>query len=204
MNRIMTLCLVGLRPGPKLDTALKRFALPLLILILLSSLSYADIYKCTSDSGVVTYSDEPCGKNAVHAFDEYVMSIDDAASRDIITPSTDRSYKYDIISAMIPHAKRIAYCIFPDKEFLGVILSKTSWYASKNDLCYSVNMGFGSKDPDSGRVIKVFYEGRMIDGPIVRLAAIKIYKGHKPCEPISMNNLKTFRKIKEGEWEYQK
>lgn len=204
MNQNMSPSLIRIRLKPRLAMALHRFALPLLALMLLSpSFSFSDVYRCVSDTGIVTYSDTPCGKNAVVAFEEHKMGVEDAARRSIIMPATNRTDKDEIINSLVVHAEKIGSCIFPDKELKGSFLSKTGPSYSKNDLSHSVVMNFRSEDSKTDHVIKVFYEGRMADGPTVKLKTIKVYKNYKPFNPISMKDLKAFRKIDSGVWEYK-
>ena len=82
--------------------------------MLLPLSSFADIYRCVNEKGIVVYSDQPCGDNAAVAFKESGMSVDDAISRKVIhmTALRDRLSLFE--SDVERHAKTIGGCILPD------------------------------------------------------------------------------------------
>ncbi len=210
MNHIINLCVVWIRLRLKLDKTLKRVALPFLALMLLPSFSSANIYRCVSDSGVVTYSDVPCGKNAVVAFKKNVVSVEEAAGRNVIRSNTDRAVVKDVLKDVIHHAKQVGSCILPEKKCISNTVSyPVTTYSSNAD--WAINLFCGYEGHYAWQ-IDISYEMR-IENPhsrrmrtikAARLKTVKISRDHKPFDPDSMENLKAFRKIQNGIWQYQK
>ncbi len=210
MNLILNLCALRTRINLTLDTALKRFALTLLALMLLPSFSFANIYRCGSDSGVVTYSDVPCGNNAVVAFEKHVVGVEEAARRNVIQPNTNRGRYDDLEKDILAHAQEVGSCIFPDKKLNSFSIVKGG--KPDNVIEWNISERFGSEEYKSEWDIKISYQGKLITDKFyksrtiktIRLKTIKVSKNGQSFDPISMSNLKAFRKIRNGEWIYQR
>lgn len=204
----MKRCSVQASLKPRLDMAFKCFALPLLILLLLPSFSLANIYRCVSDSGVVTYSDEPCGNNAVVAFEAHKMGVEGAAGKDVIRPNTNRASYEELEKDIIDHAKRIGTCILPDKKINGYSIVKGS--KTYDVIDWTVSEEFGSDNNKGQWQITITYQGKIITDKhrrsrtmnTIKLKTIMVSKGGQPSDPPSMDNLRTFRKTHKGNWQY--
>jgi hypothetical protein len=175
-----------------------------LILILLPSLAPADIFRCVSDDGVVRYSDNPCGDDAVPAFDEYKPSVDDAAGRDIIKPLSDRSRLDDIEQDLKAHAIQLGIAIVPNQKLNHVFKDKAGDPGRNEVLDWLFTLFFGPEAYDRQWRIEIFYRGRMEGAAVVWLRTIRIQMDGAPMDPSTMQGLKAFRKIKSGEWAYQR
>ena len=174
-------------------------AIGLLVLILRPSLSPADIYRCVNDQGIAQYSDEPCGDNAVAAFDEYKMSVDDAAGRDIIRPTSDRSRLDFIDSDIRAHAELIGKAILPHQKLNRVSKHTAGYFGRDEVLDWLYSLYFGPAEYDREWEIEIFYRGST-EKKTVWLRTIRILKDGAPFEPSTMLGFKALAKVKTGEW----
>ena len=210
MNHIIHLCFPRINLKPGLKITFKRIVWPLLILMVMSSVSSANIYRCVSDSGVITYSDVPCGDNAVVAFKKHEVGVEEAAARDVIGPNTSRANLKNVLMDVVHHAKQVGSCILPGKEFISYTVSNPVTSYSSN-LVWSVNLFFGTKDYIEWR-INISYamnmeypqSERLRTISAARLTSIAIKRNDKPYDPASMNNLKAFKKEQIGAWRYKR
>ena len=103
-----------LHRGPKILRM--RLVGYLLAAMAVAGLSHANVYKCVSPSGVVTFSDEPCADDAVVFVKEPHLSIDDTVRQ--ASPFADLTLDSKAIdNALLAHAKKMGKCILPDESF---------------------------------------------------------------------------------------
>jgi hypothetical protein len=176
----------------------------LLAFILLIKPSFADIFKCVSDDGVVTFSDEPCGKNAEITFQKYTMSVDDAINLGPIKTFTDRTYVRGIRPDLEAHAKIIGSCILPNakRNYLFVDRAGGQYYNPKID--WKISLFFGPQGYEREWNIDLFYKGRKEKNITVWLNSITVTKDGRPFNPPSMHNVKKLKKVGTGKWVVQR
>ena len=91
-------------------------AISLVSTILIPTIAFTDVYKCVSEDGVVTYSDQPCGEQADVFIRNSDLSVDDAIGN--ASPYTHPvTLARDIRSDVMLHARKVGRSIFPN-EFL--------------------------------------------------------------------------------------
>lgn len=99
----------------------KTTCLYLSALLIAAAGAYADIYKCVSKSGVVTFSDQPCGK-PVEIISDAILSVDEAIGN--ASPYAEPvPYSYSIRYDVMIHAKRVGQSIFPDGDLIAENIS---------------------------------------------------------------------------------
>jgi hypothetical protein len=193
---------VGIRTGK--GPPCRFGVLWVLVLMLLPSLAMADIFRCVSDDGGVRFSDAPCGDNAAVAFGEYKLSVDDAAGRDILKPLSDRSRLQDIERDMEAHAKLLGSSMVPNQMLNYVFKDKAGDPGRGEVLDWLFTLFFGPEDYNREWRVDIFYRGKLEGAASVWLRTIRIQKDGAPIDPATMQGLKAFRKIKTGEWTYQR
>ncbi|MBU2630131.1 MAG: DUF4124 domain-containing protein, partial [Proteobacteria bacterium] len=87
----------------------------LFFMMLMTTSASANIFKCVSEDGVITFSDIPCNKDAQLFIHDTKLSVDEAIGN--ASP-----YKHPVIYSgyidqdLILHARKIGNSIFPDKR----------------------------------------------------------------------------------------
>jgi hypothetical protein len=81
--------------------------------MIIVTIVYADVYKCVSDDGVVTFSDQPCGEKAALVFHNSKLSVDEAiGNASLYTQPV--TYSSDIDTDVLLHARKIGKSILPN------------------------------------------------------------------------------------------
>lgn len=168
-----------------------------LILLIPVLNSSADIYKCVSEDGVLTFSDEPCDSKAEVAFKTEEYDFDKAIGNGSPYPEQpvppSKIWREDFKA----HAKKIGKTILP-YEYNNSVVDKTSplmpgWY---------IDLYFGSETNKKNYEISLHYGRNPSNkGVYVWLHSIVIKKDGKPYDPPSMVNVKTYKKMGSGRWE---
>jgi hypothetical protein len=184
--------------GKKLKTI---FAFNLMVIMLMIGPSLADIYKCVSDDGVVTFSDEPCGQNAEVAFEKYIIRVDDAIGLDIIGPFTNRAYMQSIRPDIESHAKKIGSCILPRANPTLLFVDRAGGRHYNKDINWKISLFYGPQDYEREWNINVYYKGKKEKEISLWLNAITITKDGRPFTPSTMHHVKKLKRIGTGEWE---
>ena len=84
--------------------------------VFLSTSAWGAVYKCVSDDGVTTYSDQPCGNKAEIVIETTDFSVDEAIGN--ASPYTEPvTYSLDIGADILLHARKVGKSILPEKEF---------------------------------------------------------------------------------------
>jgi len=176
---------------------MKRILFCVAIIIISATVS-ADIYKCVSDDGVVTYSDEPCGpKSSVFG---KTMSLNKLIAS--VCPYDQPVFNPDDLSNdLLEFSQKLGSYIVPDKIF------NSSSVFSKEDplsLNWNIHLSYdcGRKFNESGCIsITLLYERKKLkkQKPL-SLKSIVIKQWGNPYDPPAMMNVKKMRKTDIGIW----
>jgi hypothetical protein len=133
MNKFMVLSLVGV--------------------LLWAGMAGANVYRCVSDDGTVRFSDQPCADDAELFIKEEGCDIDDRIRR--AYPFKDLSLKSDDISDRLSaHARKLASCILPSKNYKSYNVSESHF----RDKYHDWNVTVEYKDSDGkGKWSLIFY-----------------------------------------------
>jgi hypothetical protein len=106
--------------------------------MMITAIASADVYKCVSDDGVVTFSDQPCGEEAALVFQDTNLSVDEAIGN--ASPYTQPvPYSGDIDKDVLLHARKIGRSILPNENLESYDISKENmgiYYTWKVFLSY--------------------------------------------------------------------
>jgi len=176
----------------------KSILLSLIVFFMLASVVSADIYKCVSNDGVTTYSDEPCGENSKKVFDTVEQTFDDIIGNgspyDDQPVDSKKVFREDIIE----HAKKIWRFIMPNKHSY---LKKCETFDGRQGIAiHDIDLTDSKKIYNVAMRYCCYYQGNGKD--FVFLGAINIKKDGKPFDPSTMVNIKKYRKASIGVWEY--
>ncbi|MBU1342006.1 MAG: DUF4124 domain-containing protein [Proteobacteria bacterium] len=169
----------------------------LVFMVLLAATSFADIYKCVSEDGVATFSDEPCAKKAQIAFKTENLNFDDAIGN--ASPYDDQPVEASKIYSedFVAHAKKIGRYILPF-EYNNTCINRSSPTVPG----WRISLFFG---PESNKkefeVDLVYNRNPTSNGTYVWLNSISVKKNGKPFNPSSMANVKTYKRMGSGRWE---
>ncbi|MBU1342005.1 MAG: DUF4124 domain-containing protein [Proteobacteria bacterium] len=154
---------------------------------------FADIYKCVSEDGVATFSDEPCGTNAAVSFHQ--LGIDELIV--LVSPYAQPIIDLNRIeNDLLALSRRIGDCILPHERYYGhnVRIEKDRpffwevrlWYAPENYTEWEIRMEYEKikKHNDTS----------------VWLKTISITRWGKPYNPPAMQDVKKINKKRTGEW----
>lgn len=176
----------------------KIFSLCGICALLLSANTFADVYKCTSDDGTVTFSDQPCDTKAEVAFETDDRNFDEvignASPYDEQPIASSKVYSDDFV----PHARKLGRCILPG-EYNNAFENKTSPMLPG----WRIVLFFGPEDNPKEYEIAMQYERNpRSDGKMyVWLNTIIIKKDGKPYDPPSMATVQTYKKMGNGRWQ---
>lgn len=173
-----------------------------LVIVLLPVSLFADIYRCVSDNGTVTYSDQPCGKNAEIFHPEYEMSVDDAARRDILKPATDHASIWYVEKDIKDHARHIADVIIPNQQFHDIYITRKGRERDEIPIDWQVTISCGPEADALYSQIKFYYRGKKKSIFSVWLESLKVFSDRQPYDPPAMKDVRRFKKISAGEWKY--
>jgi hypothetical protein len=137
--------------------------------MLVAETSFANIYKCISDNGVVTFSDQPCGDQAAIVFHDTNLSVDEAIGN--ASPYTQPvTYSSDIDTDVILHARKIGRSILPYENLTSydistehTVLSYTwkvflSYVSPKYEHAWSrIEMDYIGEPKDGGIFVRLKY-----------------------------------------------
>jgi hypothetical protein len=178
----------------------KSLVVFLLVTMLTAIPAFADIFKCVSEDGFVTFSDEPCGKNAEIAFQKYIMSVDDAVGLDLISLFTDRTQIRSIRLDLESHAKILGNCILPNEKRNYLFVDRAGGHHYHREIDWKLSLFFGPQGYEREWNINVFYKGKKEKNISVWLNSITVTKDGRPFNPPSMLNVKKLKKVGPGEW----
>ena len=82
-------------------------------LLVFGKVAFADIFKCVSEDGVVTFSDQPCGEKAALVIHDKKLSVDEAIGNASPYPEPV-IYSSNIDTDVLLHARKIGKSIFPN------------------------------------------------------------------------------------------
>ncbi len=180
-------------------------ALVLIPSIVLSPVQlWADIYRCVSDDGVVTYSDHPCGRDAKVIYRKYEMSVDDAARRDIIKPGTDRSDMWAVEKDIKDHACQIARIIVPDQRLHYIYIKRDGKVEDEIPVDWRVTVPWGPEEDILNSSIEFYYRGKKNGRLNVWLHSLQTLSDRRPYDPLAMKDVRQFKKAGLGQWEYRR
>jgi len=180
--------------------------------------AFANIYKCTSEDGIVMFSDTPCGTEAELAFYQPVADIDEALGVPIepfLTPAHYNSHDEYITD----QAKRVGRVILTDQWFNYSKLTHVhgpslndSRIPKKAKSIYGSIPGwvillyYGPPNDPRKWSIEFRYDSKVrrdingISKSVVLLRSIAIEKDGLPFTPDSMKDVNKFNQIKVGFW----
>lgn len=92
----------------------KTAALSCLCVLLFAAGAAADIYKCVSEEGTLTFSDRPCGPQATVAIPKTDFTVDEAIGSGGPYPAPVK-YAKTIGQDIMAHAKLVGKSIFPNE-----------------------------------------------------------------------------------------
>jgi hypothetical protein len=159
--------------------------------------AFADIYKCVSDDGVVTYSDQPCASDAEVAFETENLNFDDAIGN--ASPYTEQLVPASKIDGedFVAHARKIGKYIFPYEYNNSYVNQTTPMSRGWRILLY-----FGPENNKRNYRVALEYGRKPTNqGIYVWLNSISVKKDGKPFDPPSMVNVKTYKKMGTGRWQ---
>lgn len=172
----------------------------MLAIIFIPACTFADIYKCVSDDGIVKFSDQPCGENSEKMVK--TPSIDEliAQARPYKQPFADPDR---ITSDLIACSRKIADGILPDQHY-----HYNNTHEGDAGTRFTISLmyvpeGFKSSSPNKFRIYEVMmtYKKRIKDsGYELWLVSIAIKLGRSPISPKTMEEAKSLKKIGAGEW----
>ena len=177
----------------------RKLLLPLLALFLLAVPQVrADVYKCVSEKGVTTYSDQPCAPDAQAAYKDARVSFDEVIGNaspypELPVPSS-RVHTDDIVS----HATKIGKAVLPS-EYNNKVINLTG----PGSPGWHIELWFGPEDNPSEYQVSLFYRRNPhSNGTLdVWLHTLSVLKDSKPFDPPSMADVKSFRKVGTGRWD---
>ena len=133
----------------------KRTLTCLVMLMTMTAIASAEIYKCVNEDGVVKFSDQPCGRQAEVVIAKTNLSVDEAIGNGGPYPEPVKDSAVMNQDIMV-HAKTVGASIFPDmylesndigedlkgqtrtwKVFLVYLDSKNYYNNTKVELNYS-------------------------------------------------------------------
>lgn len=188
-------------------------------MMLMGTSAVADIYKCVSDDGVISFSDRPCGNDAEIIIKQSLPSVDDAVGVEIepyLKPYTSKTYGEYITN----QAKRISRSILPGQWFIASELIRVYGPSPRGSHSFPKPKPIYGTTP--GWVIILFYgpESNVkkwelkfqfvslvrkdIDGiarSVVFLKSISIKNNGEPFTPPTMHHVKNLKRIGTGKWE---
>ena len=179
----------------------------LLIVLLIHPAAYADIYKCTNESGVVKFSDRPCGDNAKAIFKGTAEDRSQPDEKDtnsylssvMIDGSLTKEQVYEKLKA---HSRSLGGQVFKDESFAGCIerprvMSNTTFYNEVT--CYWGSRS--SKNFENYTMTIKYSRGVKPDGQLVfRPKEITFYYKNHSHDPQSMKMIKNFKRVFHGTW----
>jgi hypothetical protein len=181
---------------------MKRFSVfYLIVMILLAETSFANIYKCVSDNGVVTFSDEPCSKEAeVFINTPPVLSIDEGIS--LASPFTQLIIESNTINEdLVTHAKKIGKCILPEEHYKSYILRGGNRRARRYPQ-WDISLKYGPPGNKSKWKITIEYRVKIKDDiPRIWLKTIYVFLWGRYYDPPSLSNAKKINRIRTGKWQ---
>ena len=191
----------------------RLIAFYLLGMMLITITAFADIYKCVSDDGVVTFSDVPCGKNAKFAFRDSNSAgsgtIDDFIGVVHPGPYNKNFYSVDSLSSDLkPQAINLGRRIFPNEQFSWIDARSQIYGQDKSGAAAAFipfTLFFGSKDKETNYSAVITYgfkteKGSSKEKVVLWLQAIETQKNSKDFDPLSMRDVKKLKKISTGRW----
>jgi hypothetical protein len=162
-------------------------------MMLIAVTAFADVYKCVSEDGVVTFSDEPCGKKAeitIHS-----LSLDDLIG--LASPFTQSIMDSNSISNdLLSHSRKLGKSILPKERYYGHNVSL------KNDLqsYWEIRLYYAPKGFTEWEIRMDYVKKPKAQGYSLWLKSIFIKRWGKPYSPPTMQHAKKMRKIGPGEW----
>ena len=175
----------------------------LLAMLLVAEPSFANIYKCVSDDGVVTFSDQPCSTKAeVFINTPPAVSIDDVINQ--ASPFAELYVESNTIDeALVAHAKKIGKSILPDEIYNSYMMRGGNRRARRYPQ-WEVSLKYGPPGKESKWRIRLEYRVKPKDDiPRIWLKTIYIYLWGSYYDPPSMHNVKKMNRIKTGKWQVQ-
>ena len=155
--------------------------------------SPADIYKCVTDDGVVTFSDHPCGKENKVVIPG--QSLDDliALARPYRQPLADPNR---ITNDLFAHSERIGARICPglplvDREVQVKNERRSEW---------DVSLRYADDGLPAWHIRINYRKKTNIDGYEIWLRSITVLRWYKPFSPPAMEQATALKKIGPGEW----
>lgn len=172
----------------------------MLAVMFIPACSCADIYRCTSDDGVVKFSDEPCGE-------KYEMMANAPSIDQLIAQA--RPYKQPfldpdrITSDLIACSQKIADGILPDEHYRTYHVYEDEKKTKFTIYLLYVPEGFKANNPNKYRIyeVKIKYQKRSKDRDYeLWLISMSIKLGRSPFSPHTMERVKSLKKTGPAEW----
>ncbi len=183
-----------------------RFFL-IFFMILFIHPAYADIYKCTDNNGVVTFSDEPCGNEARVVYKGTRNSVSKEAGNDkdsvLSSVTIDGSLTKDqIYDQLKDHGRLLGRHIFKDESFAGFRKRPRNF---GNKLKYNeITCYWGSRSSNNFKNYTMTIEytrGIKPNGSLLfQPNKMTFYYKSQPHDPPSMKNMKNFKRLFHGTW----
>jgi hypothetical protein len=173
----------------------------LLAMMLIATPSFAAIYKCVSKDGVVSFSDEPCSREAeVFLKTPAKISIDDAIS--LASPFPELSIDSRTIEDdLLAHAKKTGKSILPDETYNTYTMRGGERRRHRYPK-WEVSLNYGPPDKPSKWKITLKYSVRFKNKiPRVWLNMIYVQLWRKYYDPPSIHNAKKIERIRTGKWQ---
>ncbi len=175
-----------------------KIFLILAAIFLITATALADIYKCVSNEGIVTYSDEPCSPKSIIfrktvSLDALIVSV--CPYRQAVSNSDT------LTNDLLEISNKIGGYIVPDKLFNS---SSVSTYDDLLSINWEVRVDFdcGRKINESNCFrIRFIYKSKKQDKQkTVWLKSIDVILWGNPYDPPAMLNIKGMRKTNIGRW----
>jgi hypothetical protein len=169
--------------------------------MLLTEISLANIYKCVSEDGVVTFSDEPCSSKAeVFINTPPKLSIDDVIST--ASPFTELLIDSNTINEdLVTHAKKIGKCILPEENYNSYMI-RGGHRSARRYPDWEIILKYGPPGNESKWKITIKYSVKpKNDIPRVWLKTIYVFLWGRYYDPPSLRNVKKMNRIRTGKWQ---
>jgi len=171
-----------------------------LCLVLTAGFLHADIYKCVSKDGVVTFSDRPCSADAEILLDEMEISLDEAVEE--ASPFADITIDSQTAAeVMLAHARKMGKCILPDEPFNEYLVEGGERGGGRYP-SWAITLKYGPPEKPSKWRIRMEYKTRHVDGvPRVWLTTVFVLLWSQYEDPPTMEKTQTLEKVRTGKYQ---
>ena len=161
--------------------------------------SFADIYKCVSDDGVVTFSDQPCSQKAEVLYDEEELVLDEIV--DSGAPFSKLAMDASTVNEeLLAHAKKMGKCLLPDEPYNTYSMDNREYRRNRYPE-WNIELNYGPPEKAAKWRIRLEYRIRHVDGiPRIWFTKILMRRWNYYEDPPVMQESQRLEKIRAGQY----